>query len=1194
MKGLWVFFFFLAAQGLGFSAPPPQNPPGGKPPTHSTHSKDHAALRVAFQEGLKAIENVERAQDFGSPSLMDKDFSAFFEKNLSAYGPSDPARRLGIIQEVYLTMLTAFIRGATMEGRIGPLPEPHDNMVILAPKKTTPVMMQGNLKMQGVDISLEEVEKWMRKNPVRRIWDLKGSYLAGEIEERGGAWYFMEFLKKTPLDVGGIVRLKAFLSSYRGLGQEEAPLFKEMMRALEEKEPTTFTYSDYDYKSVYRGGRPSFSYQKFDILPERVERKAQDAVREFVRKEKSMSPEELVRKERARLTKVLETKLPSAMSKAFLKDIPGLIEEHIAPALSSHPEDHPVRREGIIQELYLTALTDILRGGKKGYSVPLQGGVRTGFAHSKDDLRRFGVTPDMMNHPQAKMQIGLREDYAWDLESSYQGNVGLPPAKPGGADMFLTLLHEAPLDEQGLSLLKAHLLAYEGLGEKEMETFERLLKAVDEKKPIAPYNDYEYKSVRRGEGRFAYDSFDFDPDKKELVRAQDISDRRVRGFPELMQKGIKGKARLIEKIDVLVKQNSVNPQKFVTITLLGTTGNGKTELAYVLAETLFGSRDAAYAITFNGNVGELNSYLRSETGYVGSNEPTGFETWLVDRVKKDQGGVIILDELLSLHGLSERQIGERLASLSRLYDLLYVRRLKIGSETYDVSKFHVVITGNLFQELFMGLDDTPDAEKIVENIVSKLTTTDIVKGFGAHGIDAPKVARFGLIDIDGPLKKIIAREVARLQFDRQMKEMKGRYKDLEVVVPDELLVEITNRLSTVELGMRMVEKGIDRVVTGPIAGILFDRGESGSGPKKIEVKLEGDKIAWYADGEEVVYVSREINEASGLRSGSWKLKARALKEIEEGKVKVETPAFKDLDLPQRKTLSPEELFITRLHETEGHWAVGTILEGKNESAAISLIPSESSLGYVRHKDQGEIVKHKNISTLLKRIAVLEAGYRAPIVLEGLYATGAGWLREKDRKEKKDKKPGNSDMEKIESNIDKGIINNQLLSEITEYGVDEKEINLLRRVLADLGREVADEVVLLGKSVGFGDEAGEELMKTRYLSEEQLDRYAENALKKLDMDPDMAFTLALEKAAKTLMARYGLKKLKMLKIATTRVLEDVISIRKIQNLEVSESSPAAGRPGILDELSKQSKKIKQSFVGSSCKALLRKLRPSFRD
>ena len=124
---------------------------------------------------------------------------------------------------------------------------------------------------------------------------------------------------------------------------------------------------------------------------------------------------------------------------------------------------------------------------------------------------------------------------------------------------------------------------------------------------------------------------------------------------------------------------------------------------------------------------------------------------------------------------------------------------------------------------------------------------------------------------------------------------------------------------------------------------------------------------------------------------------------------------------------------------------------------------------------------------MKENAYLEAGHRAPI-LEGFYAMGGGST---DRKtERKQGKIPNDDLAKVENNV-KGIMNNHLLRDFNEHSRKKTQI-MFREVIRDIGKQVADEVILFGNAHKFADGAYKKLLREGYLDQDYLDGYVKRA------------------------------------------------------------------------------------------------------
>ena len=615
-----------------------------------------------------------------------------------------------------------------------------------------------------------------------------------------------------------------------------------------------------------------------------------------------------------------------------------------------------------------------------------------------------------------------------------------------------------------------------------------------------------------------------------------------------MQRNLKGNTRQIQRVAQLLKENAVNPSQMITLTLLGTSGNGKTEFAKAMAQALFDDEKAMHKMTFFGAEGEINNYLRSTTGYVGSNQPTSFEQWMKARMEK--GGIIVLDELLSFHGLNQQTISQKIQTINALYELLDERMLQIANKQYDVSKFHVIITGNSLQELFIGLDDNPDAEDIVRKIVEKLTKQDIIHYFQTKNIDPAKISRFGEIFVNGPLPRHETREVGELLLQRNLDQLAKHNTDTKVNVAKEIIAEIVQKLTTVELGMREVNMGIRQVVMSAINGIIFDFPET----KNIEAKITGDidkKIHWYADGKEIVLAGNIINQNSGLEKQKWRL----LSTIENPEV-IRTPGFKDLNLPAKKYLTELNLLIVAIHEIKGHWMVGTLLEGKNMAESVSIIPSGNALGYVRPDIDTEEIKHKTLSSLLKENMSLEAGHRAPII-EGLHASGGGAIHQS-----KDKIP-DDDLGKVARNI-KAIMNNHMVRHFNNNSAQAVRLDF-QEVLRDLGKQATDELIKFGNAKYFSDEIIEQMISEHYLKKSDLEYHAQKGLASINKDRDLLFIDSLAKAVQTLLKKYRASPAKpksaqttMLKALVDATLEDTLAIRALDNSTTPEIQQALNR------------------------------------
>ena len=287
-----------------------------------------------------------------------------------------------MIQELFLTVLTKIVRGAPIIG--------------------------------GQAVGSDTVESVMG-------WNLTSSYPKGE-HYLSGADAFRKILKMTPLDAKGISLLRSFLLSYRGTEGEESDILKNMIRQVDRIKPFSFSYSNYNYRSVYEEGISTFKYASFDS-PSNVD--------------------VLVKRETARMERLLKNYfLDFAAKHAEGLEIggpgKGLMDEFLylfENDLMRYPKDHPLLRQGVVQEAYLSALTAALRGGPIGAVGPFGPDQQEGFAvHLLEKLEEMERT----GNPMAKY---CQRKPAWGLQDSV--------AQIGGAEAFAELLDRAPWTPRG-------------------------------------------------------------------------------------------------------------------------------------------------------------------------------------------------------------------------------------------------------------------------------------------------------------------------------------------------------------------------------------------------------------------------------------------------------------------------------------------------------------------------------------------------------------------------------------------------------------------------------------------------------------------------------------------------------------------------------------------------------------------------
>ena len=480
--------------------------------------------------------------------------------------------------------------------------------------------------------------------------------------------------------------------------------------------------------------------------------------------------------------------------------------------------------------------------------------------------------------------------------------------------------------------MRGFLLAYEGLDESESEIFKKLLEDIESKKPVDfNYHDYDYKAIyNKGEARFAHAEFNYDINKKSLVDAREFDRRRLQKFPEQMQRRLKGNVDQIHRVHELLKENAVNPSRRVNITIGGTSGNGKTEflkrwpsramVARMPWKRLHFMEMRGSSITFFDRVLDMWDQMNQQNLSYG---------WSIE-LRGERGELLSWMNCFLFMDLLQREWPEK---LKLLIDFTTFWMSASCSLQIKSTMFLNLLWGSLvmpFKIFFINIGDTPDGEKLVAKTIKDLTRQKILQYFQQMmNMDAAKMARMGLIMVNGPLPRSTAREVGSRILEDNIGQLQ-KYQRVEVAVPAKIVDEIVEKLTTIQLGMREVDMGISQIVMSATNGIVFDLPET----KKIEGRVVRGKIRWYADDKEVVLAGQVVNKNSGLENLRWMPLAQAKKEG----LKVRTRGFEDLDIPLKKELSEINRPLVAIHEAKGHWQLRTLLMGKILPKPLALFP----------------------------------------------------------------------------------------------------------------------------------------------------------------------------------------------------------------------------------------------------------------
>ncbi len=323
--------------------------------------------------------------------------------------------------------------------------------------------------------------------------------------------------------------------------------------------------------------------------------------------------------------------------------------------------------------------------------------------------------------------------------------------------------------------------------------------------------------------------------ESETVRLADLEDRMTRGIVG-QEPAIKLIANAIRRSRVGLRSDRRPTGCFL---FLGPSGVGKTETARILAEQVFGDKNALIRIDMSEyREGFSGSRLvGAPPGYVGYND--GGQ--LTEKVRRRPYSVVLLDEIEKAH--------------SDVYNmLLQVMDYGTMTDSYgrkiDFSNTIIIMTGNLSHHSTGSsgtvgfLRDNPESEAtaVLDSARSLfppefMNRLDSVIVFNSLGMD----------DIRKIVKMQLAEILARLQ------EL-----DIELVIENEALDLLAESGFSREAGARHLRRTIQRLLEDPLTDLLVS-GEL-SGGRKVSARRNGDILSFASADEERVHCSAvEVN-----------------------------------------------------------------------------------------------------------------------------------------------------------------------------------------------------------------------------------------------------------------------------------------------------------------------------------------------
>ena len=308
--------------------------------------------------------------------------------------------------------------------------------------------------------------------------------------------------------------------------------------------------------------------------------------------------------------------------------------------------------------------------------------------------------------------------------------------------------------------------------------------------------------------------------------------KRLLNLEKKLSKKIIGQSQAVEAVAEFVRRSKTgvsNANRPIgSFIFMGPSGVGKTELAKVLAQEVFGSQDCLIRLDMSEFAESFNAskLIGSPAGYVGYKEGAK----LTDAVKKRPYSVVLFDEIEKAHPqifnlllsiLEEGHLTDAVGKKINFKNTIIILTSNIGSEEFN-------------QNAAIGFEAKTPTEKIAvkhnfvaieQNVLKKLK----------NNFRPEFINRLDKIIIFKPLDQLTIKKITQTQ----LKELTERLKKIDVKISftKEVVNLIAQQATQQEIGARAIRKIIQDQVENRIASQIL-LGKS----KKLSISTKDKKI----------------------------------------------------------------------------------------------------------------------------------------------------------------------------------------------------------------------------------------------------------------------------------------------------------------------------------------------------------------
>ena len=293
-----------------------------------------------------------------------------------------------------------------------------------------------------------------------------------------------------------------------------------------------------------------------------------------------------------------------------------------------------------------------------------------------------------------------------------------------------------------------------------------------------------------------------------VQRVAQAESNKLSNFAELIQNTLIGQDEAVKKVVKAIQRNRAglkDPSKPIgSFIFLGQTGVGKTQLAKVLAKTLFDSEDALIRIDMSEYMEKfaISRLVGAPPGYVGYEE--GGQ--LTEKVRRKPYSVILLDEIekahpdvfnLMLQALDDGQMTDSLGRKVDFKNTIIIMTSNIGSR--QLKEFG---TGVGFGTSARINSSNNDAKGVIENALKKTFAPEFLN-------------RIDDVVLFNSLEKDDIRKIIDIELDKLIKRIEALGYTFSL--SEEAKDFVAEKGYDKQFGARPLQRAIQKYIEDPLA-----------------------------------------------------------------------------------------------------------------------------------------------------------------------------------------------------------------------------------------------------------------------------------------------------------------------------------------------------------------------------------------